>query len=205
MFTRIVRTGLASTVSTPAIPAAWTMWVAPRAASVRPSRSSTSPCRNRKFSCSPRSVPESASRWRLSKATTSFSSTSRRARVVPMNPAPPVIRILLPVSGTGASLPAYSRSTCRASSSPWRSSSAAIAFPAAAAGGMIYADASASAPTRPPRCDSPRCGAPAGPPAPCRGRPRPAVACRLSGTTLPADTAGRRSAPRSSAARRPRA
>ena len=34
MLTRIVRTGLASTVSTPAIPAAWTMCVTPAAASV---------------------------------------------------------------------------------------------------------------------------------------------------------------------------
>ena len=44
MLTRIVRTGLASTVSTPAIPAAWTMCVTPFVASVRPGRSSTSPC-----------------------------------------------------------------------------------------------------------------------------------------------------------------
>ena len=34
-FTRIVRTGLASTVSTPAIAAQWTKWVAPRAALVQ--------------------------------------------------------------------------------------------------------------------------------------------------------------------------
>ena len=100
MLTRIVRTGLASTVSTPAIPAAWTMCVTPFAASVRPGRSSTSPCRKRKFGWSPRSVPESASRCRLSNAITSFASTSRRASVVPMKPAPPVIRILLPLSAT---------------------------------------------------------------------------------------------------------
>ena len=33
MFTRIVRTGLSRTVSTPAIAAQWTRWVAPRASS----------------------------------------------------------------------------------------------------------------------------------------------------------------------------
>ena len=47
------------------------------------------------------SVPESASRWRLSSAITSFASTSRRASVVPMNPAPPVIRIRFPSRGIG--------------------------------------------------------------------------------------------------------
>ena len=36
-------------------------------------------------------MPPSVSRWRLSTATISFSSTSRRASVVPMKPAPPVI------------------------------------------------------------------------------------------------------------------
>jgi hypothetical protein len=43
MFTRIVRTGLSSTVSTPAIAAQWTMCVAPRASSFTASASSTSP------------------------------------------------------------------------------------------------------------------------------------------------------------------
>ena len=47
--TRIVRTGLSSTVSTPAIAAQWTMWVEPRASSCIASRSSTSACWNVKF------------------------------------------------------------------------------------------------------------------------------------------------------------
>ena len=99
-FTRIVRTGLESTVSTPAIPAACTTCVQPAKSSVRRSGSRTSPCARRKFGCAASSVPESASRWRLSTAITSFSSTSLRARVVPMNPAPPVIAMRLPWSGT---------------------------------------------------------------------------------------------------------
>ena len=45
-------------------------------------------------------VPPSVSRCRLSIATISFSSTSWRASVVPMKPAPPVITMRLPVSGT---------------------------------------------------------------------------------------------------------
>ena len=60
--------------------------------------SSTSAWWSVKFGCSASGVPESASRWRLSTATTSFSSTSRRASVVPMKPAPPVMRIRLPSS-----------------------------------------------------------------------------------------------------------
>ena len=52
MFTRIVRTGLSSTVSTPAIAAQWTMCVAPRASSCIASGSSTSAWWNVKFGCS---------------------------------------------------------------------------------------------------------------------------------------------------------
>src|SRR5215203_1176940 len=95
-FTRMVRTGLSITVSTPAMAAQWTMWVTPRASVRRGSASSTSPSTKVKFGWSSSWVPESASRWRLSTATISFSSTSRRATVVPMKPAPPVIRIRLP-------------------------------------------------------------------------------------------------------------
>ena len=102
-FTRIVRTGLDSTVSTPAIPAACTRCVAPATSSVSRSGSRTSPSAKWKLGCPSSSVPDSASRWRLSIATTSFSSTSRRARVVPMNPAPPVIAMRLPWSGTPGS------------------------------------------------------------------------------------------------------
>src|SRR5919197_3342575 len=97
-FTRIVRTGLSRTVSTPAIAAAWTMWVAPRASSRTASASSTSPWTKVRFGCSASSVPESASRWRLSSATISLSSTSCRARVVAMKPAPPVTKIRFPRS-----------------------------------------------------------------------------------------------------------
>ena len=72
-----------------------------RASSVQPRRGrARRPRRTGSSGASPSSVPESASRWRLSIATTSFSSTSRRASVVPMKPAPPVTRIRLPVSGT---------------------------------------------------------------------------------------------------------
>src|SRR2546423_4600775 len=53
---------------------------------------------NAKFGCSDSSVADSASRWRLSSATTSFSSTSSRASVVAMKPAPPVTKIRLPCS-----------------------------------------------------------------------------------------------------------
>ena len=126
MFTRIVRTGLSRTVSTPAIAAQWTMWVAPRASSCIASGSSTSAWRKVRFGCSASGVPESASRWRLSAATISLSSTSRCASVVPMKPAPPVIRIRLPWS-TRQSIGATLRSRCEApSSSPhWPFSSAA--------------------------------------------------------------------------------
>src|SRR6476659_2810157 len=97
-FTRIVRTGLSSTVSTPAIAAQWTMCVAPRASSTRSWASRTSPCRKLKFGWPASSVPESASRWRLSIARISLRSTSSRARVVAMKPAPPVITMRLPSS-----------------------------------------------------------------------------------------------------------
>ena len=71
--------GSASTVSTPAIAAQWTKWVAPAAASRNESASRMSPCTSVKFGWSPRSVPESASRWRLSYATT-CSGRPARAR-----------------------------------------------------------------------------------------------------------------------------
>ena len=69
---------------------------APRASSCIASRSSTSACWNVKLGWSARFVPVSASRCRLSAATILFSSTRRRASVVPMNPAPPVMKIRLP-------------------------------------------------------------------------------------------------------------
>ena len=70
--TRIVRTGLSRTVSTPAIPAQWTTCVAPANGSSRRSASSTSPWTNVKFGCSASAVPPSESRCRLSTATISF-------------------------------------------------------------------------------------------------------------------------------------
>ena len=97
-FTRIVRTGLSSTVSTPAIAAQWTMCVAPADSSRIASASSTSAWCSVKFGWSASGVPESASRCMLSAATISFSSTSRRASVVAMKPAPPVMKIFLPLS-----------------------------------------------------------------------------------------------------------
>src|SRR5919198_828615 len=96
--TRIVLTGLSRTVSTPAMAAAGTMCVAPRASSRTASASRTSPWTKVSLGCSASSVPESASRWRLSSATISLSSTSRRARVVAMKPAPPVTKIRFPRS-----------------------------------------------------------------------------------------------------------
>src|SRR5204863_8299026 len=60
----------------------------------------TSPCTHRRFLCSARSVPVSESRWRLSRITSSLSSTSRRASDVPMNPAPPVINTVFPLRAT---------------------------------------------------------------------------------------------------------
>ena len=51
-FTRIVRTGLSITVSTPAIAAAWTRWVAPLTTSARNGASRTSPWTKLKFGCS---------------------------------------------------------------------------------------------------------------------------------------------------------
>src|ERR687888_578091 len=96
--TRIVLTGLSRTVSTPAMAAAWTMCVAPRASSRTASASRTSPWTKVRWGCSASSVPESASRWRLSSATISLSSTSCRARVVAMKPAPPVTKIRFPRS-----------------------------------------------------------------------------------------------------------
>src|SRR5207302_1631392 len=58
-----------------------------------------------RFGWSARSVPESASRCRLSSATISLSSTRRRASVVAMKPAPPVTKMRFPWSDTRASLP----------------------------------------------------------------------------------------------------
>src|SRR3989442_6527426 len=98
--TRMVRTGLSSTASTPAIAAQWTMCVTPAARSRTRSASRTSPCANVKFGWSASSVPDSASRWRLSSATISFASMSLRASVVPMKPAPPVIRKRFPCRAT---------------------------------------------------------------------------------------------------------
>src|SRR5690348_6234960 len=106
--TRIVRTGLASTVSTPAIAAQWTMCVAPAASSRTASTSRTSACWSVKFGWSMRSVDESASRWRLSSATISFCSTSVRASVVAMNPAPPVMKMRLPASTASTLIASYS-------------------------------------------------------------------------------------------------
>src|SRR5947209_2654010 len=68
-FTRIVRTGLSMTVSTPAIAAAWTTCVAPSTVRRRRSPSRTSPSTNSKLGCAASSVPVSESRCRLSSAT----------------------------------------------------------------------------------------------------------------------------------------
>ena len=57
-----------------------------------------SPSTSSKFGWSARSSPERASRWRLSYAITVFRSTSSRASVVPMKPAPPLMKIRLPSS-----------------------------------------------------------------------------------------------------------
>ena len=67
MFTRIVRTGLSSTVSTPAIAAQWTMWVAPARELAHALGVEDVAVLERKFGCSAsRRAAESASRWRLS-------------------------------------------------------------------------------------------------------------------------------------------
>ena len=71
------------------------------------SASRTSPWTKVRFGCSRRSLAESASRCRLSSATISLRSTSRRASVVPMKPAPPVIRMRLPSSATRPLYPGY--------------------------------------------------------------------------------------------------
>src|SRR3954469_9733006 len=80
------------------------MWVAPAATSRRASSSSTSPWMNVRCGCSATSVPDMASRRKLSKAMISLSSTSRGAKVEPIKPAPPVKRMRFPVSATAASL-----------------------------------------------------------------------------------------------------
>src|SRR5437762_1947954 len=82
------------------------MWVAPAAASCSASASRTSPCTKLRFGCSASSLPDSASRCRLSSSTTSLASTRRRASAEPMNPAPPVKRMRFPESATAASLAA---------------------------------------------------------------------------------------------------
>src|SRR4051795_10721373 len=83
-----------------------TTCVAPSVSSRSRLRSRTSPWTKRRFGCSARSVPVSESRCRLSRTTSSLSSTSRRASEVPMNPAPPVSRIFLPLRATRGSLAA---------------------------------------------------------------------------------------------------
>src|SRR5438045_1349802 len=82
------------------------MWVAPAAASCSASASRTSPCTKLRFGCSASSLPDSASRCRLSSSTTSLASTRRRASAEPMNPAPPVKGMRFPESATAASLAA---------------------------------------------------------------------------------------------------
>src|SRR5205085_911407 len=82
------------------------MWVAPAAASRSASASRTSPCTKLRFGCSASSLPDSASRCRLSSNTTWLASTRRRASAEPMNPAPPVKRMRFPESATAASLAA---------------------------------------------------------------------------------------------------
>src|SRR6266581_4521959 len=125
-FTRIVRTGLSRTVSTPAIAARWTMWVAPAAASRTESASRTSAWMRVRFGCSASSLPDIASRCRLSNATISLSSTRRRASVEPMKPAPPVRRMRLPDSATAASLAV--RTSCSSTVSIGRAVDGTVLF-----------------------------------------------------------------------------
>ena len=58
-------------------------------------------------------VPDSASRCRLSNATTVFRSTSSRASVVPMKPAPPVMKTRFPVECHGGTGIVDARATAR--------------------------------------------------------------------------------------------
>src|SRR6266536_709961 len=149
MFTRIVRTGLWSTVSTPAIAAQWTMCVAPRASSCTASTSSTSAWWNVKFGWSARSVAESASRWRLSRATTSLSSTRRRASVVPMKPAPPLMKMRFPLSTAPTVVAtAYHAADARRSGRAHRALDRALAR-------RRWGDAALDAPLRAGRRDAP--------------------------------------------------
>ena len=98
-FTRIVRTGLSRTVSTPAMLAQWTMCVAPRT-----SFTSLEIEHVRLDEGEVRMLGELGARERvpvrLSSATISSASTSRRASVVAMKPAPPVMTTRLSRSGT---------------------------------------------------------------------------------------------------------
>src|SRR2546426_167559 len=80
------------------------MCVAPCARRRTSSASSTSPWWKLRFGWLSRSVLLSASRCRLSRTTISFSSISRCASLVPMKPAPPLMKIRFPLRATAASL-----------------------------------------------------------------------------------------------------
>ena len=101
--TRIVRTGLASTVSTPAIAAAWTMCVAPRASSREPLGVEDVALAKREV----RVLGERRAGERVAVEVVERDDLVRvdepRASVVPMKPAPPVMRIRFPSSGHAAS------------------------------------------------------------------------------------------------------
>ena len=184
--TRIVRTGLSSTVSTPAIPAQWTMCVTPFACAPSVSASRTSPWTKVRFGCSRRSLAESASRWRLSSATISLRSTSRRASVVPMKPAPPVIRMRLPSSATRPLYPGYPEAHDSSRNSRDRADDHDLA------GGHGRAVGALDAAVRADRRDVART---------CRRLPQ----AQLALGAVPADPEGRGSARRSTGARRSRA
>ena len=181
MLTRIVRTGLASTVSTPAIPAAWTMCVMPFVASVRPGRSSTSPWTKWKLGWSPRSVPESASRWRLSNANTSFVVDEPPRERRPDEAGAAGDQDLLAAQSHAASVPAYplGHASRRLARHARRSSSPARRRRAASSGMIdlritFQADASTAPRTlHPPLRRRVRRG-------PCRVRLRRAAACASS-------------------------
>ena len=100
-FTRIVRTGLASTVSTPAIAAQWTKCVAPAAARLQ--RIDVEDVALDQLEV--RMVGELEPRQRVTMEVVEcdnavLRSTSSRASVVPMKPAPPVMKTRLPSSAT---------------------------------------------------------------------------------------------------------
>src|SRR5437879_3326146 len=102
------------------------MCVAPAAASRTASASRTSAWTKIRFGCSASSLPDMASRWRLSSATISLSSTRRRASVEPMKPAPPVRRMRLPLSATAASLAV--RTSCSSTVSIGRAVDGTVLF-----------------------------------------------------------------------------